>query len=319
MNPKISVVLPVYNVEAYLENCVQSVCRQTYSNLEILLVDDGSPDNCPAICDRLAQQDARIRVIHKENGGLSDARNAGTKMATGEYITFVDSDDLVRETYVAYLYSLIEKYHCDMALCTHTVRFESGGDIVYGDGGDEMLTAEVCLERMLYHDGIDTSAWAKLYRTDMAKKLLYPKGRLFEDIGTTYRFFIESGAVACGYKSQYIYMQRKNSIVNGSFNPKKLDLLVMTDQMAEDVSAAFPHLEQAVLRRRVYARFSTLNQMLDVKGYQKERSEIISFIRTNASAVLKDKKTPKRDRFAIYALRLGYPVYRLAWKCMRRS
>ena len=104
MYPKISVVLPVYKVEKYLKRCIQSICVQTYRNLEIILVDDGSPDSCPEICDELAKCDSRIRVIHKENGGLSDARNVGTAYATGEYITFVDSDDDVTETYVEYLY-----------------------------------------------------------------------------------------------------------------------------------------------------------------------------------------------------------------------
>ena len=121
MYPKISVVLPVYKVEKYLKRCIQSICVQTYRNLEIILVDDGSPDSCPEICDELAKCDSRIRVIHKENGGLSDARNVGTAYATGEYITFVDSDDDVTETYVEYLYGLIKKYDCKMALCTYSM------------------------------------------------------------------------------------------------------------------------------------------------------------------------------------------------------
>lgn len=319
MNPKISVVLPVYRVEPYLESCIESIRRQTYRNLEIILVDDGSPDGCPAICDAFAKKDNRIRVIHKENGGLSDARNAGTSKATGEYITFVDSDDLVEDTYVEYLYGLIEKYNCNMSLCTHTVKFENGKEIRYGDGSDEMLSAHDCLSRMLYHDVIDTSAWGKMYETGMAKTILYPKGMLFEDIGTTYRFFMESRQIACGYRSQYVYMQRKNSIVSGTFNPHKLDLLVMTDRMAEDVKKTYPDLSNAVLRRRVYARFSTLNQMLDVDGYDKERKEIIAFIKQYKKEVLADKKTPKRDRIAMHILAISYPVYRLIWKLVKRG
>ncbi len=318
MKPKISVVLPIYNVEKYLETCVKAMTGQTYQNLEIILVDDGSPDGCPALCDELAKTDERIRVLHKENGGLSDARNAGTQIATGEYITFVDSDDVVTDTYVEYLYSLIEKYGCDMSLCTHTVVFEDGKKIPYGDGTDEMLDAKECLRRMLYHDVIDTSAWAKLYRTDMAREILYPKGKLFEDIGTTYRFFLASGKIACGYQSQYFYMQRQNSIVSGKFNPHKLDLLEMTDKMAEDVEKVYPDLAQAVLRRRVYARFSTLNQMLDVDGYKKERDEIISFIKAHKREIMADEHAPGRDKMAMRMLSMGYPVYRMAWKALKK-
>lgn len=318
MKPKISVVLPIYNVEKYLETCVKAMTGQTYQNLEIILVDDGSPDGCPALCDELAKTDERIRVLHKENGGLSDARNAGTQIATGEYITFVDSDDVVTETYVEYLYSLVEKYGCDMSLCTHTVVFEDGKKIPYGDGTDEMLDAKECLRRMLYHDVIDTSAWAKLYRTDMAREILYPKGKLFEDIGTTYRFFLASGKIACGYQSQYFYMQRQNSIVSGKFNPHKLDLLEMTDKMAEDVEKVYPDLAQAILRRRVYARFSTLNQMLDADGYRKERDEIISFIKAHKREIMADEHAPGRDKMAMRMLSMGYPVYRMAWKALKK-
>ena len=181
--PLISIILPVYNVSAYLEKCLDSVLSQDYENLEIILVDDGSTDESPEICDRYKEKDNRITVIHKENGGLSDARNAGSSMAHGEYITFVDSDDSIQSEYVSYLYSLIEKYHTKMSLCTHTVVFEDGSVQVYGDGSDEVLDSKECIRRMLYHDVIDTSAWAKLYHRDLVKKIPYPVGMQYEDIG----------------------------------------------------------------------------------------------------------------------------------------
>ena len=313
MNPIISVVLPVYNVKNYIEKCVESVCNQTYRELEIILVDDGSTDGSGVLCDQLQKTDSRIKVIHKKNGGLSDARNAGTLQASGEYITYIDSDDYVKPTYVEYLYELIKKYNCKMSLCTHIVSDESGKYYDSGDGTDELLSAESCLERMLYHDVIDTSAWAKLYHMDLAKKILYPKGKLFEDIGTTYRFFIESGEIACGYKSQYYYMVRSNSIVTGSFNMQKLDLLEMTDMMAEEVGALYPNLAAALMRRRVYARFSTLNQMRNVSDHVEIRNELIRFIKEHRKEVMNNPKTPKRDKIAIILLNMGYPVYKFCW------
>lgn len=164
MKPLISVILPIYNVAQFLPRCIESVCSQTYDNLEIILVDDGSPDDCGDICDKYAEKDNRIVVVHKQNGGLSDARNKGAEIANGEYITFIDSDDYVTDTYVEYLYSLIEKYHTRMSLCTHTVVFEKGNNIIYGNGKDEVLTTEICLERMLYDDVINTSAWQNCMR-----------------------------------------------------------------------------------------------------------------------------------------------------------
>lgn len=313
MNPKISVVLPIYNVKEYLEKCVKTVCNQTYTNLEIILVDDGSTDGCAEICDELQKTDARIKVIHKVNGGLSDARNVGTMQATGEYISYIDSDDYVKPTYIEYLYKLIKKYGCKMSLCTHIISHENGNNDEIGDGTDELLSAEKCLERMLYHDVIDTSAWAKLYHIDLAKKFLYPKGKLFEDIGNTYRFFIESGKIACGYEPQYYYMIRSNSIVTGSFNMRKLDLLEMTDQMAEDVVRVYPSLKDAVLRRRVYARFSTLNQMKNTKDHVEVRNDLIHFIKAHKAEVMRNPKAPKRDKFAIILLDMGYPFYKFCW------
>lgn len=313
MKPVISVVLPVYNVKPYLEKCVNSVCRQTYKELEIILVDDGSTDGSGELCDKLKEKDTRIVVIHKENGGLSDARNAGTMQANGEYISYIDSDDYVKETYIEYLYQLVVKYNCKMSLCTHIISHENGKNEEIGDGGQEVLSAERCLERMLYHDMIDTSAWAKLYHIDLAKKFLYPKGKLFEDIGNTYNFFMESGKIACGYTPQYYYMIRSNSIVTGSFNMKKLDLLEMTDKMARVVQKKYPNLKEAVMRRRVYARFSTLNQMKNAKDHVEVRNEIIAFIKKHQAGVMKNPKAPKRDKIAIILLSMGYPVYKFCW------
>ena len=116
-NPLISVIVPIYNVEEYLNRCVESIVNQTYQKLEIILVDDGSPDNCPRMCDDWAKKDSRIKVIHKENGGLSDARNAGMKITTGEYISFIDSDDYIETCMIEILYEAIKKYDCDIASC----------------------------------------------------------------------------------------------------------------------------------------------------------------------------------------------------------
>lgn len=314
MKPLISVILPIYNVETFLPRCVESVMRQTYKNLEIILVDDGSPDGCPQLCDAYAKQDERIRVLHKANGGLSDARNQGALIATGKYITFIDSDDYVKDTYVEYLYMLIEKYQTRMSLCTHTVVFENGKTIRYGEGGDEALSTENCLERMLYDDVINTSAWAKLYETEMVRKFPYPVGKLFEDIATTYKFFMACGSIACGYESQYFYMLRSSSIVYQQFNPKKLELLDMTDGMADDVRKQYPQLERAVERRQLYARFSTLNQLQDVKGHKAEKKMLIDYIKRHKGCVVGNSRAPKRDKLAIAALSLGYPVYRMCWK-----
>nr|WP_308668296.1 glycosyltransferase family 2 protein [uncultured Agathobacter sp.] len=312
----ISVVLPIYNVEKYLRRCIESVINQTYTNLEIILVDDGSTDNSGKICDEYKKKDTRIKVVHKSNGGLSDARNTGTMMSLGRYISYIDSDDYVDDDYIEYLYSLISRYKTKVALCTHNVVFQNGKTVTYGNGKSEILDAHSCIEKMLYNDVIDTSAWAKLYDIELAKSILYPQNKLFEDIATTYKFFLKSGKIACGYESKYYYIIRNNSIVGCSFNNKKLDLLEMTDCMGEEVLLVYPDLKEAVLRRRVYARFSTLNQMLDTDECKKEKIKIIRFIKNNSNSILHNKKVPKRDKIAVILLKISYNLYRAIWKVM---
>jgi glycosyltransferase involved in cell wall biosynthesis len=311
-NALISLILPVYNVEQYIDKCMESVLNQTYFNLEILLIDDGSKDSSSEKCEFYAKKDVRVKVFHKENGGLSDARNYGIRKAEGEYIICIDSDDYVDFDYVEYLYDLIKKYHTQMAIAQHRVVFSNGSVNDYGKEGDELLGNKTCIERMCYHDIIDTSAWSKIYAKSLFEDIEYPVGRLFEDIGTTYKLMLKSGEIAVGYESKYNYIVRQNSIVNAGYNPKKLDLLEMTDDMAEDVLDKYPDLEDAVFRRQVYARISTLNQMAGVDI--PEKKEIIQYIRRNGGRVLSDPKAPKRDKVAIILIKISYKLYCKCWE-----
>ena len=316
----ISVIVPVYNVEPYLNRCIKSIVNQTYRNIEIILVDDGATDNSGVMCDEWQYKDNRIKVIHKVNGGLSDARNVAIKCATGTYITCIDSDDNVDEDMIEYLYYLVKKYKCRMSLCSHRILFERNNKIKsLGNGKEEVLSAEECIKKMCYHDCVDTSAWGKLYERELFNNIEYPVGKLFEDIGTTYKAFIASEKIACGYKDKYTYYVRANSIVTGSFNIRKLDLLEMTDKMADDVLKQFPNLKEAVLRRRLYARFSTLNQMLYVNDYIELRCELIKFILENENAIMNNPKTPLRDKIALLLLRIGFSIYRFCWLVFKRD
>lgn len=316
--PLISVILPIYNVEKYLPKCMESLLAQTYYNLELVMVDDESGELCATLCDEYASRDKRIKVYHKKNGGLSDARNYGISHSSGEYITCIDPDDYVDKDYVEYLYTLLKKYQCLMSICQHRVRYDNGTVRDYGAKGDEVISTEKCLERMLYHDVIDTSAWAKLYHRSLFQDVSYPVGKLFEDIGTTYRLMVKCNKIAVGYESKYNYIFHENSIVNSDFSPNKLDLIEMTDKMAQDVLRIYPKLESATKRRQVYARFSTLNQMLDTTNYDAEKKEIISYIKENKSNVLKNPRTPKRDKVALLLISCGYRYYRFFWKEYRK-
>jgi glycosyltransferase involved in cell wall biosynthesis len=315
-DPLISVIVPVYGVEKYIAKCLESIIHQTYHNLEVILVDDGTKDNSGEICEKYAQKDSRIKVYHKTNGGLSDARNYGIERSTGEYLTFIDSDDYIDPDYVEFLYRMIEKGY-KLALCSLHVVYTSNGRVSDKGNGQEMvISGKQCIEMMCYHEEVDTAAYAKLAHRSLFDTVRYPKGKLFEDIGTSYLLFDQCDEIICGFVPKYYYVIRENSIVTSSFNLKKLDLIEMTDKMADYVDAKYPELKDATLRRRGYARFSTLNQMLNVEKaeYIEKRSEIIRFLKKNSVKIIKNPRTPKRDKVAYLCLMCGFPVYKFFWR-----
>lgn len=314
----VSIIVPVYNVEKYIQRCLDSLLVQTYKRIEILLVNDGSTDHSLAICERNAEKDDRIRVYTKPNGGLSDARNFGILKSEGEWLSFVDSDDYVDSDYIEYLYSILQNGHASMAICQHRVVFSSGKVHTNLYRGRSVIDAHTALERMLYHDGIDTSACAKLYPKKYFDKVSFPKGKLFEDIATTYKTFLLSDRIAVGEQAKYNYMFRTDSIVNNDFSPQKIDLISMTESMATDVESVYPDLKQATLRRIIYAYISTLNQMRGSRKHLEMRNEIISKIRRYRKSILSDRRAPFRDKAAVMLISVNYLLYAKTWQLYLR-
>ncbi len=223
----ISVIVPIYKVERYLKKCVETIMNQTYSNLEIILVDDGSPDSCGVICEELAKKDSRIKVIHKNNGGLSDARNEGIRTSTGEYLLFVDSDDFISYSMIETLYKSIKKNNADMVACGYKKVFSSG--IVEEQqfsvkNREEILTGEDATKRLLYlmEPGM-VVAWNKLERRELWKNMEFPVGKQHEDDFTTYRLMYNSSKVVLINDPLYYYTQREDSIIGTGFSLKSID------------------------------------------------------------------------------------------------
>jgi len=318
--PLVSIVVPVYHVEKYLEDCVHSILVQTYQNIEVILVDDGSKDKSGEICDNLAKLDSRILVHHQENGGLSSARNKGISLASGEFITFIDSDDDITEDYVEYLLSMIERDKTDMAIASYSVVHIDGDKKKVTDLSEGftscVLTTEECLDRMLCEDGFTVSACAKLYKKELFLDVLFPEGKLCEDNGTIYKLIMKCDKISYGAKSIYNYYTRENSIMTSGFNEKRLDLLELTDKMASDVLKVYPKLEDSVQRRIFQSRFSILRQMVFAnldESLLKKKKEIIKYLKRNFWNILTNKKSDMRDRLAMISLLFGEKVYRLSW------
>ena len=220
----ISVIVPIYKVETYLDKCIQSIVDQTHPDLEIILVDDGSPDTCPKMCDDWAAKDSRIQVVHKENGGLSDARNAGLAVATGEYISFIDSDDWIEPDFLQTLLDALQGKDADIADCATRLVDEDGNSLsIRGVGQDETLGTIDALVRLVKEDRIFQTVWNKLYRRSVIGDILFEKGKYNEDDYFSYQVFDRAKKVAILSKPMYNYLQRAGSIMGVGYNPRRLE------------------------------------------------------------------------------------------------
>lgn len=219
----ISVIVPVYKVEKYLEKCIESVLKQTYTNLQIILVDDGSPDNCGKICDEYAKKDSRIEVIHKANGGLSDARNVGISKAKGRYIGFVDSDDYIKEDMYEILLNLIKKYDADVSICNLYDVIDGNECIRNKDNGIHEYSRIDILKEILLDKNIQSYAWNKLYKKELFDEIKYPIGKKYEDIGTTFYLFEKCNKIVVTSEPEYYYLKRADSLVNNVTESTILD------------------------------------------------------------------------------------------------
>lgn len=221
---KVSVIVPVYKVEDCLDQCVHSIVEQTYSHLEIILVDDGSPDRCGEICDGWAEKDSRIRVIHKENGGLSDARNAGLKIATGELISFIDSDDWIEPDFLETLLTAMENQKAQIAECAVELVDEDGNVLRLRKSAQVFAVDKMeGLRRLILEDGIYQTVWNKLYRRQVLEGIFFEKGKYHEDDFWTYQVFDRMERLAVVECPMYHYLQRSGSIMGAGYSLKRLD------------------------------------------------------------------------------------------------
>lgn len=226
MSDKISVIVPIYKVEKYLHRCVDSIINQTYTNLEIILVDDGSPDSCPKICDEYAKIDDRVKVIHKENGGLSDARNAGLKIATGDYIAFVDSDDWIHKDMYNILHKNIIEKNADIVECgvKKISKFENQFEEI-SDESFIKYTKENLMKDLICEDIVKQTVWNKLYRKNVIKDFTFEKGKVHEDEFWTYKVFDRCNILIHINADLYYYFQREDSIMGQVYSTKRLDAI----------------------------------------------------------------------------------------------
>lgn len=270
--PKISVIVPVYKVEAYLSRCVDSILSQTYRDFELILVDDGSPDRCGALCEDYAAQDSRIHVIHQENGGLSAARNSGIDWAfacsDSRYLAFVDSDDYVAPEYLGRLYDAAEKTGCAISVCG-IVRTTGEPLPEPEEEAPQVMEAEdyYCSEEI--HEGVTMVACNKLYARALFQTLRYPKGKLHEDEFTTYKAVYQAGKVAVLTAPMYGYFQNAAGIMQAKWDPRRIHALeAVEEQMAFAKRESHPRLLRKAIEQYIFTADAQLEQALADPRYR---------------------------------------------------
>lgn len=238
----ISIIVPVYNVESYLERCVDSIIHQTYKNLEIILVDDGSTDRCGEICDEYSKIDERVKVIHKKNGGLSSARNSGLEAARGKYIGFVDSDDYIAEDMYEALFEHMS-VNVDITCCGEVhVSFQKKYNKMHCLNSAKIFHQEDALEELLLLRKISTSACTKLFRKALFDNIRFPVGAVSEDVPVLYNLIKRSRDICHIGKAKYFYCYRKESISHKEFYFRRIDYLLFKRDICIDVRKTYPRL-----------------------------------------------------------------------------
>lgn len=314
----ISIIVPVYNVEKYLKKCVYSILNQSYKNLEVILVNDGSTDNSGKICDELSREDSRIKVYHKDNGGLSDARNYGVAKANGEYVGFVDSDDYIDQYMYENLYKAIRKYNTQIAECGITRVYKNNKLRPHYDGEEYSLVVdrEGYLKEYLENRKVYGAAVCKLLSIDLAKVLKFPDGRVYEDVFYTLELLKKVDKYTLISGNYYYYYIRGNSITTKTFSSRDMDYIEIIDKIGEYTLNNYSKLKEKLFIRQGFAYLSIFNQIIQLNDYRQipEYSILIGKLKNIRSNIIFNKLAPKSLKIAIILLNINEGLYKKVLK-----
>lgn len=318
--PLISIIVPVYRVEKYLNKCVRSLIDQSYKNLEIILIDDGSPDNCGVMCDALAKTDNRVKVIHRDNGGQSAARNDGLKIAAGELIGFVDSDDHVDADMYEYLYSILSKYDADIAVCSFRKFSESTGLL------QEKSTEEVSVHsnqkamKLLLEDTvIGSHPCNKLFKRSTLVGLKFPEGRVYEDIALMHQVFARANTVVCSTKMAYNYLIRDNSTSYTQNAKWAYGLFKAFQERCDFICFKYPEFSDTAIEKAIgaalgaYIHWAHFKKDRQICNWEKETIDLIRKNRKEIKNCINISLSRRKDAHLMascpVALRMKYRLY----------
>lgn len=315
----ISIIVPVYNVEKYLDKCIESITNQTYKDLEIILVDDGSQDKCPEICDNWVKRDNRIKVIHKKNGGVSSARNIGIESADGEYIGFVDSDDYIDQSMYKILLENLLRNGADISVCSSYFVYENGTQKIDSKTSDKICNQKEAVELISYT--MNNSLWNKLFRKESIVKCRFDEEHTF---GEDHLFLLQAlknvNKVTFCSRSLYYYVQHKDSITGTKFSKRSFDQIYMKDILLEFVEKNFPYLSSYYKKLCFTARENICRKILlsdSESAYKDGYYDCIRYMNENYATI--KKHLEKREIIEYKMMCFNKIVYRIVFKYILRK
>lgn len=312
MGEKISVIVPVYNVEQYLERCVDSIINQTYTNLEIILVNDGSTDNSGKLCDELAKKDERIRVIHKENGGLSDARNRGIDEAESDLVGFIDSDDYIDSDMYEILLKNLNNTGADLSMCALYDVYNNTPEAQVTNKETWELSSEQAIKMVMEAKILSVTAVNKLYRKSLFSDLKFEVGKIAEDAFIMIKLLDKCEKIVATNEKKYYYVHRENSITTQKFSTKFLNVIEAYEQNSNIILEKYPKLKDVAQTRMNWAYFYVLDRLLLDDNYNDKELEnkLISYLKNHRKDILNDPLFTKGRKIGFIALLLNRNLYR---------
>lgn len=308
MFEKVSVIVPIYKVEKYIKECIESIINQSYKNLEIILIDDGTPDNCGIICDDYSIIDKRIRVIHKKNGGLSSARNAGLDIATGGYILFVDSDDTISTNMIFEMVEVSQKYNADIVCCDFGInslkKCTDSEQKIYA------MSKEQAIINLFDEVGYKFYAWNKLYKSEILKNIRFPEGRIYEDIKTIYLAFKQANNIVYLKKELYAYRIRQDSITNSEFSNKIYDLVHSINFVINDIQKEKSLYKNTISGYIRYYCYFINNALINNSNIKEELNYIRKIIRSNLFTIILTNKISISRKVQFIILLMNKNLYK---------
>lgn len=319
MNDLISVVVPVYNVEKYLQKCIDSIINQTYKKIEIILVNDGSTDNSLSICNEYKKTDSRIQVIDKKNGGLSSARNVGIKFSKGKYICFVDADDYLEHNFVEKLYNKIINNKCDISICNFVYDFENGkSKIRYNNSLENYLmnSSEAILQLNNYKY-FDMSACSKMFKKELFSDIRFPEGKFCEDYYVMYLLFDKADKIVYFCDPLYHYFQRVGSITKDK--KLKYDFIHAAYEQMTFVEKKYPNLKYVVRSAYSSANMTVYNMAKknNIKLSKADKRKFQKAVKENYAYVKRNNYIPKIKKIQTYLFTKNLILYNILFTLYR--